>query len=168
MTAKPSSTRLNARQAKPVVVIGSDHGGFGTKQAVVKRLAKAGYTIVDVGSFNGEEKVDYPQYAVEVAKAVAADAKARGVLICGTGTGMCIAANKVKGIRAALGYDIYSTTMARQHNDANILCLRGREFPAAKAAALAQLFLETPFSKEARHKRRIALVSKLESKLGGR
>lgn len=147
--------------AKPTVVIGSDHAGYKTKQAIIKHLSQEGYTLVDVGAFT-EERVDYPQYAAEVAKAVAEDTRARGILICGTGAGMAMAANKVRGARAALGYDEYSVRMAREHNDANILALRGREFPAAKAARLAQLFLQTKFSNAARHKNRIKQVGMLE------
>jgi ribose 5-phosphate isomerase B len=96
-------------------------------------------------------------YAHEVARAVANDrtGKTKGVLICGTGTGMSIAANRHKGVRAALAYDAYSARMARHDNDANVVCLRGRQFPASKAANLALAFLKAPFSGIPRHARRI-------------
>jgi ribose 5-phosphate isomerase B len=161
-------TRKTARTPapKPFIAIGSDHGGFATKSALSRALANAGYTLLDVGTFNDRTKVDYPDYAVQVARAVARDksGKTKGILICGTGTGMCIAANKVRGIRAAVAYDAYSAQMAREHNDANVLCLRGRKFPRGKAVALAKLFLRTPFSGEERHKRRIRKVAALERK----
>lgn len=150
-------------KAKPAVIIGSDHAGFQTKQQIIKSLAKKGYTLVDVGTFN-EERVDYPHYAAEVAKAVVGDKTVKGILVCGTGTGMAIAANKIKGIRAAFAFDEYSAKLAREHNDANIIALRGREFPAAKAAKLAETFLKTEFSGDARHKRRIAQLAKLEGR----
>jgi ribose 5-phosphate isomerase B len=148
----------------PVVVIGSDHAGYATKQAIVKHLAKKGYTLVDVGGFDPEAHDDYPDYAFEVAKAVASDkpGMTMGVLICGSGTGMAIAANKVKGIRAAVVYDEYSAEMARHDNDANIACLRGRGFSAAKDVRLVETFLSTPFSGILRHKRRIQKIAKME------
>jgi ribose 5-phosphate isomerase B len=157
------SIKQTKSPADPTVIIGSDHAGFKTKQRIIKTLANKGYTIVDVGTFS-EEHVDYPQYAAEVAKAVAGDKSVRGILICGTGTGMVIAANKIKGIRAAFAFDDFGAKMAREHNDANVLALRGREFPATKAAKLAELFLKTEFSDDARHKRRIAQLTKLEGK----
>lgn len=150
--------------AKPTVVIGSDHAGYAAKQAVIKHLAKHSYTIVDVGGFSLDTNDDYPDYAVQVAKAVASDRKGmtKGVLICGSGTGMVIAANKVAGIRASVVYDSYSAKMARHDNDANIVALRGRKFSLQKDVQLVKLFLETPFSGIPRHKRRIAKIKRLE------
>ena len=151
---------------KPVIIIGSDHAGYKTKQVITKFLTKKGYTLVDVGNFKQDERVDYPDYAREVAKLVAKDKQGntKGVLVCGTGTGMAIAANKTAGIRAAFAFDKYSAQMARLHNDANIIALRGRKFSAQKAAQLAQLFLTTSFSEEPRHKQRINKIKKLETK----
>lgn len=150
---------------KQTVVIGSDHAGFHAKQAIIKAMAKKGYVLVDVGGFDAESHDDYPDYALQVAKAVASDktGKTKGVLICGTGTGMAMAANKVKGIRASVVYDEYSAKMARHDNDANIIALRGRKFSTSKEAKLVELFLTTPFSNLPRHKRRIKKIKDLES-----
>ena len=149
---------------KGTIVIGCDHGGYGTKQAVIKELAKRDYTIVDVGGFSDKESDDYPVSAKQVADAGASDrtGMTRGILICGSGTGMAIAANKVRGIRAALAYDAYSARMARHDNDANVLTLRGRRFPAREAARLARIFLTTEFSGIDRHRRRIGKIAGME------
>lgn len=153
------------------IVIGCDHGGYKTKQAVIKELAKNEYFIVDIGGFSDDvngvaqgKKDDYPDYAKQVATAVASDrtGMTKGILICGSGTGMVIAANKVKGVRAALAYDAYSAKMARYDNDANVLTLRGRLFPARTAARLARIFLTTEFSGFDRHKRRIRKIAAME------
>jgi ribose 5-phosphate isomerase B len=161
-SVKQSSVQQSRSVHKPLVVIGSDHAGYKTKQAVMKALAKSGYTLLDVGTFNPDTRVDYPVYAEMVAKAVAHDPHCKGILVCGTGTGMAIAANKHKGIRAAFAFDTYSAKMAREHNDANILALRGRQFPTKTDIRLAKTFLASTFSGDARHKRRIALIAKLE------
>lgn len=144
-------------QPLPPVIVGSDHAGYRTKQTIIETLAKKGYTIVDVGDFSEKEGDDYPVFAGRVTKEVVSDKSgaAKGILICGSGTGMVIAANRIKGIRAAFAFDEYGAHMARHDNDANILALRGREFPAKKAARLAVTFLESGFSDIARHRRRI-------------
>jgi ribose 5-phosphate isomerase B len=125
---------------------------------------RKGHTVVDAGGFSSDAKDDYPDFAKEVAHAVASDssAKTKGILICGSGTGMVIAANKVHGIRAAFAYDPYSARMARHDNDANVLALRGRKFPAKTAAKLALIFLREPFSGIGRHRRRVRKVMALE------
>jgi ribose 5-phosphate isomerase B len=154
----------HAKNRKPTVIIGADHAGFKAKDAIIGSLAKKGYVIVDVGGFSPNTPDDYPDYAVQVAKAVASDktGNTRGVLICGSGTGMAIAANKTKGVRAAVIYDAYSAKMARHDNDANIAALRGRNFSVQKDVKLVHLFLETAFSGLQRHKRRIRKVGALE------
>lgn len=157
-SGKTSATRrLSTRET---IVIGSDHGGYRTKQAVIRALAAKGYTIVDVGGFDPDVPDDYPVYAHEVARAVAGDrtGKTNGVLICGSGTGMSIAANRHKGVRAALVYDAYSARMARHDNDANVVCLRGRGFSEKRDAQLVLQFLRTPFSGIPRHARRIRKI----------
>ena len=103
---------------------------------------------------------DYPDYAFKVAKAVAKHKGSKGILVCGTGIGMGIAANKVRGIRAAMAYDLYSAKMSRLHNDSNILELRGRKFPYKKNEQIVMAWLKTPFSGGARHKRRIAKLNR--------
>ncbi len=165
-TAKAGKGVARARAAKaarPAIVIGSDHAGFATKQRIVRALANAGYTIMDVGTFSADEPVDYPGYAKLVAKEVARDPSGtKGILVCGSGTGMVIAANKVRGIRAAFAFDAYGARMARKDNDANVLALRGRRFPQEKAAALALAFLKAPFSGAPRHVRRVREIAALE------
>ena len=148
----------------PTIIIGSDHAGFGAKRAITRDLAKRGYVVVDVGGFDPNKSDDYPDYAVQVSKAVASDrnGKTKGVLICGSGTGMAIAANKIKGIRASVVYDDYSARMARFDNDANIIALRGRGFAEKKDVHLVHKFLSTQFSQIPRHKRRIRKIANLE------
>ena len=159
MAAQRSPTTTDATSCG-TVVIGSDHGGYRTKQAVIRALAANRYTIVDVGGFDPAVPDDYPVYAHEVARAVAGDrtGKTSGVLICGSGTGMSIAANRHKGVRAALVYDSYSARMARHDNDANIACLRGRGFSEKRDVRLVLRFLRTPFSGIPRHARRIRKI----------
>jgi ribose 5-phosphate isomerase B len=154
------------KDAKPLIIIGSDHAGYKTKQHIVTRLAKKGYTFVDVGSFDPSVPDDYPDYAYEVAKAVASDktGHTKGVLICGSGTGMVIAANKVRGIRASVVYDNYSAKMARYDNDANIIALRSRKFDTTNEAQWVDLFMKTEFSNLPRHKRRIKKIAALEKR----
>ena len=152
-------------KSPPLIILGSDHAGYAAKQAIISSLAKKGRTLLDVGGFSEQTHDDYPDYAAEVAKAVAQEkGKAVGILICGTGTGMVIAANKIKGIRASVVYDEYSAKMARQDNDANIIALRGRNFSITKDTKLVEIFLNTPFSGEERHKRRLRKIAKLEGR----
>lgn len=142
---------------KTKVVIGSDHAGFQAKEEIKKILVNLGFTqIIDVGPNSGNS-VDYPIYAKKVAKEVL-QKDIFGILICGSGTGMQIAANKIKGIRAAFSYDKYSATMARQDNNANIITLRAREFDHSKYKEILQAFFQTEFSEEQRHKKRIDLL----------
>ncbi len=143
------------------VVIGSDHAGFELKEKIKDFLKESGYSFEDAGT-NSPENVDYPIYAKKVAEAVKKDQNALGILICGTGLGMCITANKVTGIRAALCYNENSAKLAREHNKANILCLGGREFKEDLAKNITKKFLETPFGENERHVRRIKEITDLE------
>jgi ribose 5-phosphate isomerase B len=141
------------------VYIASDHAGFDAKDEVKKVIEKMnGYEIIDFGP-RDSSKVDYPYYAKLVAKSVSRNFGSFGILICGSGTGMAIAANKVSGIRATFAYDVYSAKMARFDNDANVLTLRAREFDHSKYEEIVKTFLNTKFSGYERHKHRI---SKLE------
>ena len=140
-----------------MIAIGCDHGGFELKQAIVKHLTERGLAYQDFGCFSNEA-VDYPIYAKEVAKAVAAGTCDRGILICGTGIGVSMAANKVKGIRAALCTDCFMAEATRQHNDANVLALGGRVLGMGLALKIVDTFLDTEFSGEERHSRRIAMI----------
>jgi RpiB/LacA/LacB family sugar-phosphate isomerase len=144
---------------KQKIIIGSDHAGYETKEYVKKLLHD--YDVEDVGCFDAEKKVDYPDIAENVGKKVVKQ-KAKGILVCGSGTGMVIAANKIKGIRASLGYDTYSAKMARLDNDANVLTLRGREFPLQNIKPIVETWLNTNFSKEPRHQKRIDKIKNLE------
>ena len=140
-----------------MIAIGSDHGGFALKQALMAHLDARGLEYRDFGAYS-EDSCDYPVYAKAVAQAVASGACERGILICGTGIGVCIAANKLPGIRAALCGDCFSAEATRLHNDANILCLGGRVVGEGLALMIADRFLDTPFSEDERHKRRISMI----------
>lgn len=137
------------------IVIGSDHAGFKLKEKLKKFLLNKKIEVDDIGCYS-EDLVDYPDYAFNVAKKVAKNKNLKGILICGTGTGMVMAANRIKGTRASLIYDKYTSIMARRDNNANIACLRGRRFSHRKQIKLIWLWLNTEFSGEPRYKKRIA------------
>ena len=145
------------------IAIGADHAGFELKNQLGAVLRKSGHEVCDFGT-NSTESTDYPDYARQVAKAVAAGSAERGVLVCGSGVGMSIAANKVKGIRAALGVNLEEVRLTRAHNNANVLTLGARFIEPALASELVQAFLETPFE-GGRHERRVAKLSQMEKEL---
>lgn len=145
------------------IYIGADHAGFKLKEKLKKYFEEKGIFYEDLGNYS-LERVDYPDYALKVAQNVAKEKNAAGILICGTGTGMAIAANKVKGIRAVAAYDKYSAKMSRRDNDANVLGLRGRFFSFGKIKKIVSVWLETPFSGKFRHKRRINKIKLFENK----
>lgn len=140
-----------------MIAIGSDHGGFALKQAIMKHLESRGEQYHDFGTYT-EESCDYPDYGRAVAQAVAGGEYQCGILICGTGIGISITANKVPGIRAALCGDCFSAEATRQHNDANILALGARVVGEGLALKIVDTFLDTPFSNDERHIRRIAKI----------
>jgi len=142
------------------IYLGSDHAGFRLKEKIKKYLEKNNLDYEDLGT-NSIERVDYPDYAKKVSKKVVSDKDSRGILICGTGTGMVIAANKIKGIRAVAAYDSYSAKMSRLDNDTNVLALRGRFFSFDKTKKIISVWLKTSFSKKERHKRRIKEIEKI-------
>jgi len=144
------------------VAIGSDHAGFVLKEAVREGLAAKGVKVTDFGT-HSEESVDYPDFAKAVATSVAMGEHDLGVLICGTGIGMSMAANRVKGIRAAACSEPYSARMARAHNNANVLCMGGRVVGPGLALDIVTAFLETEFEFGSRHERRVAMISAMES-----
>ncbi len=146
------------------IYLGADHAGFELKEKIKEFLSREDIYFDDLGCYNEEFKVDYPDFAFAVGEKVAQHKNSRGILVCGSGMGMCIAANKVKGIRAASAYDSYGVKMSREHNDANVLCLRGRDFSIDKALELIDIWLKTSFSGEDRHKRRIKKIGKYEEK----
>ena len=151
----------NLRGKNLSIAIGSDHAGYPLKEQLADLLRAEGYNLQDFGAFS-PEPVDYPDVAREVAEAVAAGQYDRGILICGTGIGMTITANKVKGIRAAACADPYSARMARAHNNANILGVGGRVIGPGLALDTATAFLETDFDFESRHKRRVDKINAMD------
>ena len=138
------------------IVIGSDHAGFAAKEAVKALLAQRGLSVEDKGC-HSEESVHYPLYAKAVAQAVANGEAPRGILVCGTGIGMSIAANKVKGIRAALCHDAFTAQACREHNDANILCLGARVLTPEQIREIVEIWLDTEFL-GGRHATRVAML----------
>jgi len=145
------------------VIIASDHAGFRLKEKIKKYLERKKIKYRDLGT-DSLESVDYPDYALKVAEWVAKNKNRRGILVCGTGTGMTIAANKVRGVRAVAAYDTYSAKMSRIDNDTNVLGLRGRFFPIEKIKKIINVWLNTPFSGERRHRRRIKKIADYERK----
>lgn len=139
---------------KDFIVIGSDHAGFKLKEIIKGFLIRKRSNIIDVGVYC-TKPVDYPDIARKVANIVKMKEGSRGILICGSGTGMCIAANRFKGIRASVGYDTYSAKMSRKDNDANVLCLSGRKINTKKQLKIVDVWLKSGFSGSKRHKRRI-------------
>ncbi len=148
------------------VAIGADHAGFELKEQLKRTLDDLRVEYVDVGT-RSTESVDYPDYAAEVARGVAARTVDCGVLVCGSGIGMAIAANKVDGIRAASVTDEIAARLCREHNDANIIALGARLTSADRAATILRTFLETPFA-GGRHERRVAKIHAIEQQNGRR
>ena len=144
-----------------VLAIGADHGGFALKEEIKKYLTGRGIEFKDFGTFS-EDSVDYPDIAAKVGHAVANGEYERGLLFCGTGLGISIAANKVKGIRAACCTDEFSAEFCRRHNNANIFCLGGRVVTTEQAIKLIGLYLDTPFEGD-RHQRRLDKITAIEN-----
>ena len=140
-----------------MIAIGSDHGGFELKEKLMEHLSERGLEYKDFGTYSSAS-CDYPVYAKAVANAVASGEFDRGIIICGTGIGVSITANKVRGIRAALCGDCFSAEATRQHNDANVLCMGARVVGEGLALKIADTFLDTPFSNDERHIRRISMI----------
>lgn len=140
-----------------MIAIGSDHGGFELKEKLMEHLSERGLEYKDFGTYSSAS-CDYPVYAKAVANAVASGECDRGIIICGTGIGVSITANKVRGIRAALCGDCFSAEATRQHNDTNVLCMGARVVGEGLALKIADTFLDTPFSNDERHIRRISMI----------
>lgn len=139
-----------------MIAIGCDHGGFAMKQEVMKHLKDRGFEVKDCGCHD-ESSCDYPVYAKAVTDAVTAGECELGILICGTGIGMSMAANKVPGIRAALCSDCFSAQATKEHNNANVLCMGARTIGVGLALMITDIFVDTPFSNDERHIRRISM-----------
>lgn len=140
-----------------MIALGSDHGGYGLKQEIIKHLTEKGIAFQDYGC-DSEEACDYPVFGKAVADAVASGECEKGILICGTGIGMSMAANKVSGVRAAVCHDCFSAQATREHNDANVLAMGARVIGPGLALKIVDIFLETPFSNDERHIRRIGMI----------
>ncbi|MEG2677041.1 MAG: ribose 5-phosphate isomerase B [Oscillospiraceae bacterium] len=145
-----------------MIAIGSDHGGFELKQEIMKHLSETGVDFKDYGTYD-TKSCDYPDYAEKVCSAVVGSEAKYGILICGTGIGISIAANKINGIRAALCSDCFSAKYTRRHNDANVICFGGRTIGAGLACELVDVFLANEFE-GGRHQTRIDKIAALETK----
>ena len=145
------------------IVIGSDHAGFEHKKKISELIASLGHDIIDIGT-GDENSVDYPDYGEKGAREICCGQAELGVLICGTGIGISMAANKVKGIRAAVCWNEETASLTRQHNDANILCIGARFITVGEALNITKVFLDTPASKDERHQRRIDKISSIEER----
>ncbi|HVW18151.1 MAG TPA: ribose 5-phosphate isomerase B [Solirubrobacteraceae bacterium] len=147
------------------IVVGADHAGYELKQHVAAALRAAGHDVGDVGT-DSPEQADYPLYAEPAARMVAAGDAERGVLVCGSGVGVSIVANKVAGVRAVNAHDVAEATTARRHNGVNVLALAGRRLSEDDADAIVAAFLETPFE-GGRHQRRVDEIADVERRAGG-
>jgi len=143
------------------VAVASDHAGFDLKQLLVKQLAEDGHVVIDLGSHTAEP-TDYPDHARAVGAALRSGKADRGVLICGSGVGACVAANKIRGVRAGVCHDAYSAHQGVEHDDMNVLCLGARVIGPSLALDLARQFLQATFSHEERHLRRVRKVLDIE------
>ncbi|MCR5202934.1 MAG: ribose 5-phosphate isomerase B [Lachnospiraceae bacterium] len=139
------------------IVIGADHGGFELKNEVISHLKEKGYEVTDVGTFSADS-CDYPVYARKVTDKIVSKECDKGIIICGTGIGVSMTANKVKGIRAALCHDVFSAEATRLHNDANVLTMGARVVGPGLALMIVDTFLNTEFSNESRHIRRVNMI----------
>ncbi len=145
-----------------MIAIACDHGGLDIKNAIIKSLEEKGVEYKDFGTYTSDS-VDYPEYAYKAAKAVADGECEKGIICCGTGIGVCIVANKVKGVRAATVTNEFCAEMTRRHNDSNVICMGGRVIDEATAVKLADIFLNTPFDGD-RHTKRVEMIKEIESK----
>jgi ribose 5-phosphate isomerase B len=144
------------------IAIGVDHGGFPLKGPIVDYLATAGHEVLDLGAHNLDPGDDYPDYAKAVGEAVLRGEAERGIIICGSGVGACVAANKLPGIRAGVCHDTYSAHQGVEHDNINVLCLGARVIGMALALELVRAFIGAAFSGEERHRRRLAKIAEME------
>jgi ribose 5-phosphate isomerase B len=146
------------------VILGADHGGFALKQELSEGLRLAGHEVIDVGALRYDQADDYPDFSLAVARAVAKGEGERGIIVCGSGVGASVAANKVRGVRAALCHDTYSARQGVEHDDMNVLCLGGRVVGVALAAELVRAYMEARFTGEERHTRRLKKILAADNK----
>ncbi len=145
------------------VAVAADHGGFPIKAQIVELLTSMGHDVQDLGAHQPEPSDDYPDYARYVGQAIQNGHAERGVLLCGSGVGACVAANKMKGVRAGLCHDHYSAHQGVEHDDMNVLCLGARVVGVAVATELVEAFMSANFTKEDRHARRLEKVNAIEA-----
>jgi ribose 5-phosphate isomerase B len=146
-----------------IVAVACDHAGYPLKAIVVAEITAAGHTPLDLGTDSAEVSVDYPDYAEKLGRTIQKGAAERGILLCGSGVGACIAANKLNGIYAGVCHDTYSAHQGVEHDDMNVLCLGARIIGPEPARELVRAFLGAHFTAEARHQRRVAKVRHLEA-----
>jgi ribose 5-phosphate isomerase B len=154
---------VSQKLKKPRVALGADHGGYSLKNELLARL-QGQYDILDVGAHKYDPDDDYPDFAEAVAQTVASGKASRGILVCGSGVGACIAANKMPNVRACLCHDTYSAHQGVEHDDMNVLCLGARVIGVELAAELIEAFLKARFSNEKRHRRRLKKVLAIEKR----
>jgi ribose 5-phosphate isomerase B len=144
------------------IAVGADHGGFPLNERVIEELRAGGHEVEDFGTHDGTVPDDYPDYALAVGRAVQTGTAEIGILICGSGVGACVAANKLRGVRAALCADTYSAHQSREHDDCNVLCLGARVVGSEVAMEILRAFVAARFTGEERHRRRLAKVNDIE------
>lgn len=144
------------------IAIGADHGGFPLNERVIQELSEQGHELLDLGTHDGSIPDDYPDYAKQVGEAVQSSAAEIGILICGSGVGASVAANKLRGVRAALCGDTYSAHQSREHDDCNVLCLGARVVGEELALDIVRAFVSAKFTGEDRHQRRLAKIKAME------
>jgi RpiB/LacA/LacB family sugar-phosphate isomerase len=148
------------------IAISADHAGYQLKETLAAALAEAGHAVTDLGT-HSDEPVDYPQYAAAVARAITSGRAERGIVVCGSGAGASIAANKIRGIRCAVTHDTYSAHQAVEHDDVNVIALGSRVIGSALATEIALSFLRADFSGADRHRRRLQQIDELERRFAG-
>jgi ribose 5-phosphate isomerase B len=145
------------------IAIGADHGGYPLNELIIEELRQAGHELIDFGTHDGSQPDDYPDYAVKVGEAIQSTQAEIGILVCGSGVGAAVAANKLKGIRAALCGDTYSGHQSREHDDCNVLCLGARVTGVELALEIVRAFVAARFTGEERHQRRLSKVAAIEN-----
>ena len=144
------------------IAVGADHGGYPLNERVIEELRAMGHEIIDFGTHDGSQPDDYPDYALQIGKVVQSGQAEIGILICGSGVGAAVAANKLHGVRAALCGDTYSGHQSREHDDCNVLCLGARVTGVALALEIVRAFVTARFTGEERHRRRLKKVAAIE------
>ena len=147
------------------IAIGADHAGYPLNERVIEELRTAGHEVIDFGTHDGSVPDDYPDYAKKVGESIQSGSTEIGILICGSGVGAAVAANKLRGIRAALCGDTYSGHQSREHDDCNVLCVGARVTGVELALEIVRAFVNERFTGEERHKRRLAKVAELEKQM---